>query len=386
MRIAIVTESFPPDVNGVAHSVVRVAGHLVERGHTVLVVAPAPSSATRAVTGAHPYRVVRVASVPVPRYRSFRLGLPSPRLADALVSFAPDVVHLASPFLLGARGVALAGHLDLPSVAVYQTDVGAYARAYRGLGLGRELGEATVWRWLRTIHNGADRTLAPSTAAAADLVTHGVQRVWLWRRGVDAERFHPAKHSPRLRALIAPQGETIVGYVGRLAVEKQVDLLAAACRLPGVKVVVVGDGPARRDLERRLPDTLFLGLRQGEQLARILASLDVFVHTGAHETFGQAVQEALASGVPVVAPAAGGPLDLVEHGLTGTLVPPGDAAAIADAVAALAADPIRRKEYAEAAREWAAGRGWAAIGDELIDHYTAVLAGPTITTAVPAAA
>jgi phosphatidylinositol alpha 1,6-mannosyltransferase len=386
MRIAIITESFPPDVNGVAHSVVRIAEHLVKRGHQLMVVAPAPSSATRAVTGAHPYRVVRVPSVPVPRYRSFRLGLPLPRLADALVEHAPDVVHLASPFLLGARGVALAGQLTLPSVAVYQTDVAAYARAYRGLGLGRDLGEAAAWRWMRTIHNGADRTLAPSTAAASDLVAHGVQRVWLWRRGVDTTRFDPAKSSARLRALIAPHGETIVGYVGRLAVEKQVDLLAATCGLPGVKVVVIGDGPAGKDLRRALPNAIFLGVRRGEQLARLYASLDIFVHTGAHETFGQVVQEALASGVPVVAPAAGGPLDLVTPGVTGTLVPPGDAGAIADAVAALAADPITRKEYAEAARAWVADRGWDVVVDELVNHYAAVLEGPSIASAIPAAA
>jgi phosphatidylinositol alpha 1,6-mannosyltransferase len=378
MRIAIITESFLPDVNGVANSVLRIAEHLVKRGHDLMVVAPAPSSATRAVTGAHPYRVVRVPSVPVPRYRSFRLGLPFPRLADALVEHAPDVVHLASPFLLGARGVALAGQLRLPSVAVYQTDVAAYARAYRGLGLGRDLGEAAAWRWLRTIHNGADRTLAPSSAAADDLVGHGVQRVWLWRRGVDSVRFDPAKRSPRLRSLLAPNAETIVGYVGRLAVEKQVDLLAATCRLPGVRVVVVGDGPAGKDLRRALPGALFLGVRHGDQLARIFASLDIFVHTGAHETFGQTVQEALASGVPVVAPAAGGPLDLVTPGVTGTLVPPGDAAAVAAAVVALAADPIALKEYAEAARASVADRGWAAVGDELLNHYAAVLAGPSI--------
>lgn len=383
MRIAIITESFPPDVNGVAHSVVRVAEHLVNRGHTPMVIAPAPSSATRAVTGAHPYPVIRVPSVPVPRYRTFRLGLPLPRLADALVAHAPDLVHLASPFLLGARGVALAGQLDLPSVAVYQTDVAAYARTYRGLGLGRHLGEAAAWRWIRTIHNGADRTLAPSTAAASDLVSHGVQRVWLWGRGVDTARFHPDKRSDRLRGLLAPGGETIVGYVGRLALEKRVDLLAATCRLPGVKVVVVGDGPARRDLERALPGAVFLGLRHGDQLARLYASLDVFVHTGPHETFGQTVQEAMASGVPVVAPAAGGPLDLVTPGVTGALVPPGDAGAIASAVVDLVGSLA---EYGRAARASVADRNWAAVGDQLIDHYSAVLAGPSIPARVPAAA
>jgi phosphatidylinositol alpha 1,6-mannosyltransferase len=370
MRIAIVTESFPPDVNGVAHSVVRVAEHLVRRGHTPAVIAPAPSSATRHVTSQHPYPVIRVPSVAVPRYRGFRLGLPSARLTDALNQHAPDVVHLASPFVLGARGMTLAGQRDLPTLAVYQTDLAAYARHYH-LGWG----EAAAWRWLRTIHNAADRTLAPSTRAAADLVAHGVQRVWLWRRGVDTVRFDPTRRNELVRKVLAPHGELLVGYVGRLAVEKRVELLAATSRLPGVRLVVIGDGPARRDLERALPGALFLGARQGAQLARLYASLDIFVHSGPYETFGQTVQEALASGLPVVAPAAGGPLDLVESGVTGTLVPAEDGAALADAVAALAADPERRRAYGAAARAGVVSRTWAAVGDELIAHYQTVLAG-----------
>jgi phosphatidylinositol alpha 1,6-mannosyltransferase len=381
MRIAIITESFAPDVNGVAHSVVRIAEHLLRRGHEPMVIAPAPSSATPGVTGVRPYPVVRVPSVPMPGYRTFRLGLPVPRLADALVSHAPDIVHLASPFLLGSRGVALAGQLNLPSVAVYQTDLAAYARLYR-----LRWGEATAWRWLRTIHNGADRTLAPSRSAATALAEHGVRRVWLWRRGVDTVRFDPAKRSAKLRTLLAPNGETIVGYVGRLAVEKRVDVLAETCRRPGVRVVIVGDGPARRDLEKALPGALFLGLRHGDQLATLYASLDVFAHTGPYETFGQTLQEAMASGVPVVAPAAGGPLDLVCPGRTGILVPPEDPDALADAVAALAADPATRREYGEAARAEVAGRSWQEIGDELIAHYVEVLAGPGVVAPLPVAA
>jgi phosphatidylinositol alpha 1,6-mannosyltransferase len=197
---------------------------------------------------------------------------------------------------------------------------------------------------------------------------------------VDTVRFHPAKRSDALRRVLAPRGQLLVGYVGRLAVEKRVDLLAPLCRRPGVRVVVVGAGPTRSHLERALPGAAFLGERHGEQLARIYASLDVFVHTGPHETFGQTVQEALASGVPVVAPASGGPLDLVTPGRTGELVPPGDARAIADAVAALAGDRERRRRYAAAARDSVAARTWAAVGDELIDHYRAVVAP---TAAVP---
>ncbi|MEW2381371.1 glycosyltransferase family 1 protein [Micromonospora sp. NPDC047707] len=371
MRIAIVTESFPPDVNGVAHSVVRAAEHLVARGHEPVVVAPAPPGSHRHDTDRYPYPVVRIPSVPLPRYQGFRLGVPTPaRLAGALLSYAPDVVHLASPFVLGARAAALAVRHGLPTVAVYQTDVASYARAYR-VGWG----EAAAWRRLREIHNSVNRTLAPSTRAAADLIANGVQRIWLWRRGVDAERFQPAKRCADLRRTLAPHGELLVGYVGRLAPEKRVDLLAATAALPGVRVVVAGDGPARRQLEKALPDVTFLGVRHGDDLARLYASLDVFVHTGPHETFGQTIQEALASGVPVVAPAAGGPVDLVETGVTGTLVPPDDTDALAGAVAALAADGSRRLAYGQAARAAVSRRSWTAVGDELIGHYQAVRAG-----------
>ncbi|WP_433610445.1 glycosyltransferase family 4 protein [Dactylosporangium sp. CA-139114] len=379
MRIAIVTESFPPDVNGVAHSVVRVAEHLVARGHEPLVIAPQPSSAARSVTGSLPYQIIRVPSVATPGYGSFRLGLPSRHLAAALRAHRADLVHLASPFVLGARGMTVAASLGLPTVAVYQTDVPAYARLYYR----SNLGESAAWRWLRHIHNAADRTLAPSTAAATALQGHGIERVWIWRRGVDAARFDPGHRSAALRRAVAAEGQVIVGYVGRLAVEKRVDLLAPVSRIPGVRVVVVGDGPARANLERAMPDAVFLGERRGDQLARIFASLDLFVHTGPFETFGQAIQEALASGVPVVAPAQGGPLDLVDDGRTGLLVPPGDAPSVVSAVTELVQNHERRLAMGVAARVAVASRTWAAVGDELIRHYADVHAGGVAARPVP---
>jgi phosphatidylinositol alpha 1,6-mannosyltransferase len=150
-------------------------------------------------------------------------------------------------------------------------------------------------------------------------------------------------------------------------------------KLPGVRVVIVGDGPAGPALRKAMPDAVFLGARQGGQLARLYASFDVFAHTGPYETFGQTIQEALASGLPVVAPAAGGPLDLVEPGRTGYLVPPCDAEALTEAVSALVADPARRAEFGANGRAAVEGRSWAAIGDELIDHYVAVHNGSLIT-------
>src|SRR2546423_9435720 len=192
MRVAIISESFPPDINGVAHSVVRVAEHLVARGHELLVIAAEPASGTARVAGHFPFPVVRVPSVPMPGSPTFRLGLPSRRIAEALLAHGTDMVHLASPFFLGARGSAVAQRLRLPHIAVYQTDIPAYASAYRMRGMG----EAAAWRWLRGIHNAADRTLAPSTASATALHAHGIERVWLWRRGGDTHPVRPRHPHP----------------------------------------------------------------------------------------------------------------------------------------------------------------------------------------------
>jgi phosphatidylinositol alpha 1,6-mannosyltransferase len=305
----------------------------------------------------------------MPGYPSFRLGLPSHRVRDALIQHRAEIVHLASPVFLGAHGAAVAGRLGLPAVAVYQTDLPAYARAYR---LGRA-GEALAWRWLRSIHNGTARTLAPSTVTATGLLAQGIGDVWLWGRGVDTKRFDPGRRSQQVRSALAPDGELIVGYVGRLATEKRVELLAGITALPAVRLVIVGAGPADLTLRQQMPDAVFLGERRGDELASIYASFDVFVHSGPYETFGQTLQEAAASGLPVIAPAAGGPLDLVEDGVTGYLVPPANRDAFTGAVARLAADPALRAAFGAAGRRKVAGRSWQALTDELTGHYAAAL-------------
>ncbi|MEU6146488.1 glycosyltransferase family 1 protein [Streptomyces sp. NPDC047081] len=372
MRVVIVTESFPPDVNGVAHCALQTARHLVDRGHSPLVVAPASTALVgRAGTGpdaSAPCPVVRVPSLPLPGYPQVRVALPSRRLAAAIVEHRADIVHLASPFVLGVRGMAAAARLGIPAVAVYQTDLAGYARTYMGAG------EAAAWRRIRSVHSAADLTLAPSSASMHDLETHDVPRVKLWQRGVDTVRFRPELRDESLRRELAPNGEVIVGYVGRLAPEKHIELLSGVCGLDGVKVVVVGDGPSQPSLAEALPGAVFLGRRTGDDLARIYASLDVFAHTGPFETFCQTVQEAMASGVAVVAPAVGGPLDLVAEGRTGLLVPPRDADAVRDAVRSLVGDPARRAAFGATARATVEGRTWAAVGDQLIGHYGDVLA------------
>jgi phosphatidylinositol alpha 1,6-mannosyltransferase len=364
MRVALVTESFAPDVNGVANSVRRVAEYLVERGHQPLVIAPQVRRSLRNVPTDPRIPVVRVPAVAMPGYTNVRLSIPSERIRRALVDFQPDVVHLASPFVLGAWAGRAAADLGLPIVAVYQTDIPGYAGGY---GLGALSGGC--WRWIADIHGRAVVNLAPSTATAEELQQHGVRDLRRWGRGVDVELYNPRRRDEKLRQSLLGDRTLLVGYVGRLAREKRVDLLARAAGLPGVRLVIVGDGPARRRLQRALPDATFTGTRKGIDLAALYASMDVFVHTGPFETFCQTIQEAQASGVPVVAPASGGPLDLVQPGVTGLLVQPGDASGFADAVRVLAGDAHLRRAIGRAARSAVRDRTWSALGDELYAHY-----------------
>lgn len=364
LRVVIIAESFMPNMNGATNSVLRVVAELSRRGHECLVVAPGPGSDE--VEGTP---VVRVPSFEPPRVGDLRVGLPTARLATIMRSFRPDVVHLAAPAVLGAAGAIAARRLGLPTVAIYQTDLAGFARR-RGM---RVL-ERPIWRWLAWVHRNVDLTLAPSTTAMWTLRAHGIPSVAHWTRGVDLESFNPAARDLELRSLLAPAGEVIVGYVGRLAAEKQVHRLAAVDRLPGTQVVVVGDGPERATLERTLPNATFTGLRRGAELAALHASFDVFVHTGLDETFCQTVQEALASGVPVVAPASGGPLDLVRHGENGYLWDPARPESLLGAVSHLATSPAERARLGDAARRSVVDRPWSALTDELLDHYASVSA------------
>ncbi|HWE91833.1 MAG TPA: glycosyltransferase family 1 protein [Pseudonocardiaceae bacterium] len=364
MRIAVVTESFLPRINGVTNSVCRILEHFAARGHRAVVVTPGPGPEEYAG-----HEVISVPSVALPGYKSFALGLPTARIEKLLRGFGPDVVHLASPIALGIAGASAARKMGLPSVAVFQTDIAGFARRYGFRGTDR-----AIWAWLRHVHRQADRTLVPSRATLRQLRERGIPRLEMWRRGVDSERFHPRHRNVSLRRHLAPSGELIVGYIGRLSADKSVHSLACLADLPGVRLVIAGDGPAGDRLRAQIPNAVFTGFLTGDDLSRMYASLDVFVHTGADETFCQAVQEAMASGVPVVAPAAGGPLDLVEPGRTGLLYPPESLAVLRDTVRQLCSDQPMRAEYGQRARAAVVRRTWPAVCDELLGHYVDVMA------------
>jgi phosphatidylinositol alpha 1,6-mannosyltransferase len=278
--------------------------------------------------------------------------------------FQPDVIHLASPMILGGRAVVAAQKAGVPTVAVYHTDIPGYTARY-----GMPFLESATWQLLRDVHQRATVNLAPSIATRDQLIHHGIERVDLWRRGVDTSLFSSALRSPELRARYARPDEKLVVYVGRLAAEKQVEALRVVQNLPGVRLVIVGDGPEREHLQQVLPEAHFTGLLRGAELSRAMAGLDVFVHPGELETFGQTLQEAHASGVPVVAPAAGGPLDIVRHSHDGWLYPPGDHEALRARVVDLVGDERKRRAFGTSARERAEGRTWHDICSELMGHY-----------------
>ncbi|KKW63929.1 GDP-mannose-dependent alpha-mannosyltransferase [Mycolicibacterium elephantis] len=366
MRVAIVAESFLPNVNGVTNSVLRILEHLRRTGHEALVIAPdTPRGHPRADRVHDGIRVHRVPSRMFPTVTSLPLGVPRPRMVGVLRGFDPDVVHLASPALLGYGGLHAARRLGVPTVAVYQTDIAGFAQSYGVAFAGR-----AAWAWTRHLHSRADRTLAPSTAAMEDLTAHRIPRVHKWARGVDVTGFAPSARDDALRRRWSPDGRPIVGFVGRLAPEKHVERLAALAARDDLQLVIVGDGVDRRKLQTLLPSAVFTGALYGEKLAAAYASMDVFVHPGEHETFCQAVQEAMASGLPVVAPNAGGPRDLVAPYRTGLLLSVnGFETELPAAVDHLIAE---RPRYAVAARRSVLGRTWPAICDELLDHYAAV--------------
>ena len=367
MRVALITESFLPEVNGVVNSVLRVLDHLIDHGHQAQLLAPSAPGAPATYRGVP---VIPMASIAFPGYEQVRLcTTPQFSLERTLADFSPDVVHLASPINVGYRAALAARHLGIPSVAVYQTDVPGYASRYGIPAL-----ETYLWQRVKGVHQAATLTLAPSTASIRQLQRLGVSDLRLWGRGVDGVLFHPSKRSDALRSAWAPNGERVIGFLGRLAPEKQVGDLVAVAGLPDARLVIVGDGPERVALASRLADAIFAGQLRGETLAAAVASFDVFVTPGELETFGQTIQEAMASGLPVVAPASDGPIDLIDPSRTGWLYDPGDLVALRQHVADLVGDDAKRRAMGRVAREATEPRTWAGICAQLMGHYEEAIA------------
>ena len=363
LRIALVTETFLPKIDGIVTRLCHTIRYLRSFGHELLIVAP---------RGIDEFEGVPVHGVPgfaFPIYPELKLAVPRPSIAATLRRFEPDLIHLVNPAVLGLSGFMHSSGHRIPLVVSYHTHLPKYLHYY---GLGSL--EPVMWWAIREGYNRADLILATSRAMQSELEQQRLHRVSLWQRGVDTELFHPARASRAMRDRLT-QGhpsDKLLLYVGRLSAEKEIerfrDVLAA---LPGVRLALVGDGPHRARLEQHFAGTptLFTGFLQGEELASTFASSDAFFLPSRTETLGLVLMEAMAAGCPVVTTRAGGTSDIVQDGITGYLCDPADPNSAIDALRTLLFAVAHRDRLSRQARLDAEQWGWAAATRQLENYY-----------------
>jgi glycosyltransferase involved in cell wall biosynthesis len=372
LRLALVSDTWGPQVNGVTRTLERLAQTVRDRGGAVEVFTTSDPGASEEA-GVH-----RADSLPLWLYPQLRVAPPRPRpLIRAMRAWGATLVHAATPFGMGVGGRAAARALGLPLVTSYHTHFGAYLPHYA-------LGAATgmLERYLRWFHNGGRRTYCPTQAVARELEGRGFANAAVWGRGVDADRFSPAWRTGAIRQLHGGRdNELLVAYVGRVAREKGIDELLDAMQLlhalpdaPPCRLLVVGDGPHLAACRaREVPRVTFTGRASGETLARLYASADLFVFPSTTDTFGNVTLEAMASGLPVVAAECAVTRELLPAG-AGSFYAAGDTRALAAHIARWGRDPALRIAAGRNGREAALGRSWARVFDDLLTDYSAVLA------------
>jgi glycosyltransferase involved in cell wall biosynthesis len=371
VRIAYFTETFLPATDGVVTRLRHTIEELAHVRDEMLVIAPRyPDGGPDSYAGA---RIYRVPGVPFPPYPRIKLSFSHPGVGRALKHFRPDLIHAVNPFILGPGGIYYARRLEVPLVASYHTNVAAYARYYN-LDF---LYNAARW-WTRELHNRADINLCTSEATIRYLFKEGVKHVRLWPQGVDANRFNPEKASKKWRERLSDghPGDMLLLYVGRLAPEKGIERLKKILReIPGTRLAIVGDGPAKKFLERefRGAPAIFTGVLQGEDLASAYASADAFLFPSTTDTLGLAMLEALASGVPVVAARSGPSHEIVSENENGLLYEADSTPSLVAAVRRLHSDEGFRATLARRARATAEERDWASSTRTLRGYYQEAL-------------
>jgi glycosyltransferase involved in cell wall biosynthesis len=369
MRVALFTETFLPKIDGIVTVTCLLLDHLEARGIESVIVAPK--------MGVDHYKNTRVIGVPgvtMPLYPELKVGPPTLSTYQQLKAFQPDIAHFIHPVLVGGFGLLMARWLGIPRVASFHLD---YARLVHHFNMG--FIEPVADRMTRWLFNMAHYTLAPSRLIEREMLELGVKNVGLWKRGVDAERFNPRYRNDDMRARLSGghPDDTVLLYVGRLSSEKRLpDLKPVLERLPGTRLALVGDGPAREELQSVFAgtNTTFMGYMSGESLSQAYASANIFVFPSALETFGLVVVEAMAAGLPVVASRVGGVTDVVDEGRTGYTFDVGDVDALVEGVRHTAISREHITQMGRDARAFAETQTWPAMMDEVIDLYARLIA------------
>ncbi|TRZ97276.1 MAG: glycosyltransferase family 1 protein [Rhodocyclaceae bacterium] len=367
LRIALVTETYPPEINGVAMTLGRMVDGLLRRGHSLQLVRPRQSADESAVElrpgGGGDEVLVR--GLPIPGYSGLKFGLPAKgRLVKLWWETRPDLVHVVTEGPLGWSAIAAARKLKLPVTSDFHTNFHSYCRHYGFAWL-----QSPMSAYLRMLHNRSDATLVPTHTLARELEGEGYQNLAVVSRGVDVELFNPRRRSAELRSSWGVQPDSLVViYAGRLAPEKNLPVVLdafAAIRVtrPDAKLLFVGDGPMRVSLQASCPDAVFAGMRTGCDLAAHYASADLFLFASLTETFGNVTSEALASGLAVLAYDCAAAADLIIDGSNGRTVPPADAAAFVSAAMALACDRMKLQQMRSRSARSVAHLNWELIHD-----------------------
>lgn len=375
MRVAIITETFLPKVDGIVKVTCLLLDHLSKRGIDAMVIAPRYGESEN-------YNDVPVKSLPslsFPFYPEARLGFATLSLYRELSQFNPDVAHLFHPMMTGIPTMGMLKWMEVPTVTSFHLDYARLANQFKvgsiDLGFTRPILEELT----KNVFNWADYSLAPSKLIQSQMQELGIDNVGLWRRGVDAKTFNPNYYSDEMRHEMSDGhvDDNLLIYVGRLSDEKQIDHIRPVLeQVPNTRLIIVGDGPARSHLQEYFAElpVKFMGYMSGERLSQAYASADIFVFPSRLETFGLVVVEAMAAGLPVVASRVGGVTDVVQEGRTGYTFKSGDVNTLVDGVRKIAASRDNIQHMGHLARQYAETQSWDAMMDEVIEIYADLIA------------